>query len=538
MPPEGLTGSPRASAGQGACRAVRVLAGCWLSLLGVLPAAAQSPSAQRTTTVSYLAGPTIYVRAGREDGLDEGMQLSVVRADSVVATLVVQFLSSRQAACAVLRGTVEIAVGDSVRYTARSDTTPVVTARAVRPARRLGGPGLHGRVGARYLVAEEDGSGGGFRQPSFDVRLDGSALGGTSLGLALDLRTRRTTSTLGNGSSVVDGNTRVYRASLSYSRPGSALRMTLGRQYLSAVTAVSLFDGALVELRSDRVAAGVFGGTEPAPSTLGFSSGVKDAGAFFQMYNRSGGTASWSLTAGGVGSYQDGASNREFGFLHASLSSRSVSLQAMQELDYYRPWKVQQGESPWSLTSSYLSGSLRPTRWIMLNAAWDNRRRVRLYRDATDPALAFDDTYRQGVWGGVSLRGRRVWVGGETRRSSGGPAGEATAWTTTGGIDRLTPLALRLSGRATWYRAPDLTGRLFTGRIGADPAEPLHVELQAGTRIEDSRLAGPANRHFTWWGGDLDVTLARSWYLSISGTREHGPDGTTTQLYTGATWRF
>lgn len=286
------------------------------------------------------------------------------------------------------------------------------------------------------------------------------------------------------------------------------------------------------------MAVGVFGGTEPSPSTLGLSSGVGDAGAYLQLNSRPQRQTSWSLTAGGVGSYQAGRANREFGFLHARLSGRTVSVQAMQELDYYRPWKVDQGETQWSLSSSYISASLRPARWVTFNGAWDTRRRVRLYRDATDPALAFDDAYRQGVWGGVTLRGRRVWLGGDARRSTGGSSGAATAWTTTGGIDRLTPLGLRLSGRATWYRAPDLTGRLFTGRLGADPAGPVHMEVQVGTRVEDSRLAGPASRRFTWWGGDVDVTLARSWYISLSGTREHGPDGATTQLYTGLTWRF
>ncbi len=502
------------------------------------PAAAAQAATERTATVSYLAGATIYVKAGRDDGLVEGQQLTLVRADSVVATLVVQFLSSRQAACTVLRGTADIVVGDSVRYVARPDTLPARVATAPRPARgRRGGPGLHGRIGARYLVAEEEGPGGGFRQPSLDMRLDGSALGGTPLGLALDVRTRRTASTRTDGATEVDGNTRVYRAAVTYHRPGSTFGMTVGRQYLSAVTAVSLFDGGLMELRSRRVAAGVFLGTEPTPQ-LGVSSAVLDAGAYVQWSSPASGQPSWSLTAGGVGSYAEGASNREFGFLQASLYTRTVSLQAMQEIDYYRPWKVDQGETPWSLTSSYLSGSLRPARWLSIHAAWDSRRRVRLYRDATDPALAFDDAYRQGAWGGVTLRGRRVWLGGDARRSSGGSAGEATAWTATGGIDRLTPLRLRLSGRGTWYLTPAVTGRLFTGRVAAEVASPMQVEVQAGIRSENSRLEGPADRRFTWWGADLDLTLAGGWYLSLSGNREYGPEGAITQWYSGLTWRF
>jgi len=508
-----------------------------LGLLGPAPAAAQEPARERRTVVTYLAGPTIYVRAGREDGLVEGQELSLVRADSVIATLAVQFLSSRQAACVMVRGTAEVAVGDTVRYTARPDSLIARAGPTPRRPRSHRGPGLHGRVGARYLVAEEAGPGGGLRQPSLDLRLDGSELGGTPFGLAFDLRTRRTASTTGDGSSRVDGSTRVYRAALSYGRTGQPLGVTVGRQYLSAVTAVSLFDGGLVELRSRRLAAGVFLGTEPTP-TLGVSADVLDAGAYLQWSSGAGRPASWSLTAGGVGSYAEGASNREFGFLQARFASRSVSLQAMQEIDYYRPWKVDQGEAPWSLTSSYVSGSVRPARWLTIHGAWDTRRRVRLYRDATDPALAFDDAYRQGVWGGVAVRGRRLWLGGEARRSSGGSAGEATAWTASAGVDRLTPLQLGLSGRGTWYRTPAVTGRLFTGRIAAELAAPLQVQLQAGTRVEESRLDGPSDRRFTWWGADLDLTLAHAWYLSLSGNREHGPDGAITQWYSGLTWRF
>jgi len=520
----------------------RALAGLGVALGAALPGAppvhAQASPVERIALVSYLAGPTIYVKAGRDDGLAEGQRLALIRGDSVVATLVVQYLASRQAACTLLEGSVAAAVGDTVRFTARVDSMPVLTTAAPRPARGgRSGLGLHGRVGARYFVAEEEGPGGGFRQPALDLRLDGSRLGGTPLGLALDVRTRRTTSTLGSGGSTVDGHTRVYRAAVSYRRPGSPLGITLGRQYLSAVTAVSLFDGGLVELQGARLAAGLFAGTEPT-ATLGASSAVRDAGAYVQWHNRTGGQPSWSLTAGAVGSYEDGASNREFGFIQASLATRTLSLLAMQEIDYYRPWKVDQGEAPWSLTSSYVSGSLRPARWITLHGAWDSRRRVRLYRDATDPALAFDDTYRKGVWGGVTLRSRRVWVGGDARRSRGGSAGEATAWTASGGIDRLTPLNLRLSGRATWYRTPMVLGRLFTGRVAASVAAPLQLELQAGTRIEDSRLDGPAARRFTWWGGDVDLTLASSWYLSLSANREYGPDGNITQWYSGLTWRF
>src|SRR5512143_4183267 len=80
-------------------------------------ATAQDTSAVRSASVTYISGTSIYVSAGRTDGLVEGQELSVVRHDSTAATLKVVFLSSRQSSCEVVRGATDIAVGDLVRFT-------------------------------------------------------------------------------------------------------------------------------------------------------------------------------------------------------------------------------------------------------------------------------------------------------------------------------------------------------------------------------------------------------------------------------------
>ena len=50
---------------------------------------------------------------------------------------------------------------------------------------------------------------------------------------------------------------------------------------------------------------------------------------------------------------------------------------------------------------------------VSLNAGWDSRRNVRLYRDLVSPATDFDDTYRQGYWGGVEWRPKGKWMWAE-----------------------------------------------------------------------------------------------------------------------------
>ncbi|MEO8139571.1 MAG: hypothetical protein ABI742_08000 [Gemmatimonadota bacterium] len=514
-------------------------------------AAQDTTASTRMASVTYLAGPSIYVSAGRSDGLVEGQELAVIRHDSVAATLRVVFLSSHQSSCEVIRGAADIVVGEQVRYkpSLPSTTTPQIAAvRKAGAPHRLSGPGLHGRVGARYLLSTTEPSSGGFDQPSLDFRLDGSRLGGSPFGLAVDLRTRRTTATRANGPSTVDGHTRVYQAALLWNAPGAGFRMQVGRQYLTAVTSVSLFDGGLMELGGSRLTFGAFGGVEPEPANLGFSKEIQDFGGYLQLHNKSGAHTPWSFTTGAVGSYAGGKSNREFAFAQASVSSQVLSLYALQEVDYYRPWKVSLGERSISPTSTYVNGSIRPSNWLALNGGYDNRRSVRLYRDATDPATAFDDAYRQGVWGGLSLVGHRMRLAGDVRFSDGASAGKATSYTGSFGLDRFTPLHLSLSSRATWYDSrttPDSlgisvanSGQIYALRLGGDPWHSIHVDLNGGIRRDTNPRNSPPLSTITWYGMDVDISLARAWFLSLSGQREQSPGITTNQFYGSLSWRF
>jgi hypothetical protein len=507
-----------------------------------------------------MSGTEIYVGAGRLDGLLEGAEIQVMRRDTAASTLRVKFVSSHQASCEVVKGATDVAVGDIIRYYPQAMTSRpgTQTAERRRP-RRLSGPGLHGRIGTRYLRATTDNqapgvptSSTGFNQPSFDVRVNGLAIGGTPIGLALDLRTRRTTTSSTGQPNNVDGHTRVYQAAVFWGQPGAGLHVAAGRQYLTAVTSVSMFDGALVEVGSPHFTVGGFGGFEPSAADLGFSSDIQDLGGYVQLHNGPKSSSAWAFTTGAVGSYTHSKANREFGFMQLSLSNQYFSLYGLQEIDYYRPWKVQLGEKSISWTNQYASGLIHPSRWLTLMGSYDNRRSVRLYRDAITAETEFDDAYRQGYGAGVQVAGRAIRLGGDWRHSTGGTAGGSNSYTGTFGLDRFTPLRLSFSARATFYQNQNdstlsnpgskrTTGQLYSGRLGFDPIGPLHVDLNGGIRREDNPTVSGLQKS-QWYGVDLDAALARAWFVSFSALRQKDPGGTgtstTTQLYGSVTWRF
>jgi hypothetical protein len=496
----------------------------------------QDSTKVRTAVVTYVTSASVYIDAGREEGLREGAPVQVFRRGAVIATLKVSFLSSHQGSCEIMSQTMRVVVGDSARFTPAPPDVDATIAASRPSARRPAGSRstLRGRIGAHYLVVGAEG-GGGFTQPSFDLWLDGRPNAGGPFALAIDIRARRTASSLPAGT-VIDDQTRAYQLALAWSPPTSPTRVTLGRQIALGLASVGLYDGVSAELHTRRWNGGLFMGTQPNPLTLDFATDVVEAGGYVQRHGSGQNGRLWSATVGVSGSYQNAHANREFALLQGSYSTRRVAVFASQEIDYYRAWKRTTGTPAVSLTSTFATVRYRASDGIDLQAGFDNRRNVLLYRDVINPVTTFDDAFRQGVWAGMYLRfARRYVVGLDARRSSGGVAGTADAVTATFGADRVAGTIVGLRARTTYYHSPALDGWLQSASLAAYPGV-MHIELSGGLRNERERFA-LATSTTSWIAGDLDVSLARAWYLMVSGTVESGPERTS-QLYGGFNVRF
>lgn len=532
----------------------------WTTMLLVTAAwaaparAQQAAPATRTTTVTYVTGQSVYIGAGTADGVTVGLHADVLRKGHRIAGIRVRYVSSHAAACEVDSGSALVNVGDSVRYVPATPppavaATPAAASTGASPGMgssrsTLRDFGLRGRVGMNYVAVSQPDSGmGSFTQPSMDLRLDGQHLGGSALGLVVDARTRRTTQRLGDGTSNSDASTRVYQANLSWNPLRSGGRITVGRQFSAALANVSLFDGLTAQLDRRRWSFGLFGGTQPTPD-LGFSTEVSEYGAFVQVHNLPDATRVWSVTTGAIDSYDRGQVNREYLYVQAIYTDRRLSLYATQEVDYNRGWKRRAGEPVLAPTSTFASAQYRLTDFLSLQGGVDNRRNVRLYRDYVNPVTTFDDSFREGVWGGLYVYAwSHVRAGADARRSSGGPAGNADSYTGSLGVDRLTPLELSLQARSTHYTGPQLSGWLHALSLGATPGGSLHLELNGGLRTEQGPLSVsvPTASGLTrvrWYGLDADIGLGRAWYLLLSATRTRGGFESNDQLFTSLSLRF
>jgi hypothetical protein len=513
------------------------------------PAPAPPPTGPglRTARVTFITTSSAYVSAGKLDGLAEGARLDVVRNGRSYAELKVAFLSTHQSACQIVSMVDSVIVGDTVRYQPVAGA-PQVAGRAPRPGGTQATPvgsrsstlgRLRGRVGLYYLtVMQRDSFGGQFSQPSGDIRVTGVGLGGSPIGLAIDLRSRRLVQALPGSAATTVDQTRVYQAALSWQTPGAPFRITTGRQYAPGISSVGLLDGVAAEVNQPAWDYGLFAGMQPELVNLGFSSDMSQLGGYLRRHNVLGSPTHWSFTAGGSGSYLNGHTNREFLFLQTNYLTRHLSVYAVQEVDYYRPWRRVDGEKAISPTSTFANIQLEVAPALSLTTGVDNRRSARLYRDVVNPATIFDDTFRQGVWAGFAVRTPRHFrLSFDARTNHDATSGSANTYTLALGAERLTPLGVSVRTRSTRYTTVGRDGWLNSVSLGVEPFGRGSVALTSGWRSERDTTAAPT-LNIRWMSADADVSLARSLFVILSAYRETGGIEAHDLLYTGLSLRF
>lgn len=523
--------------------------------------------------VTYLAGGSVYVDAGRLEGLREGDSLVVVRGGKAIAWLRAAFLSSHRTSCDTLSTLAPIQVGDLAGFVtsvtgtavAEGDTTAAVTgalpapvspapgvpafARAPGVASSIATPAaprartahraglLRGRIGARFLTVQTDG-GGRLTQPALDLRLDGASLGGTPFDLAVDFRGRRVTQSIPGRTTRNSDRGLFYRFSLATRDLAGHYRLTVGRQLSPALAPVNLFDGALVERRGARWNAGVFSGTQPEPLRLGMSGAIVQGGGYAEWHQPAGAARRWSVTGGAITSYDHGHSNREFGFLQTFYLDRVLSATLSQEVDLNRGWKRDLGQPAFQATGTFLTVNVRAGSALSLRAGFDTRRNVLLYRDRTTPENLFDDRYRQGGWGGALLDvARHVRLTGDVRTHSIAGTRRQNGW--TGGAEgyRISPLNVTVRARYSRLTGAGIENTLASFGLGLDPLAGVHVEAVAGRRTTKD-LARAVREETRWQSADLDLTLVRRAYLNASFESDAGGVSPSRQVCLGLSWRF
>src|SRR5262249_37921856 len=143
---------------------------------------------------------------------------------------------------------------------------------------------------------------------------------------------------------------------------------------------------------------------------------------------------------------------------------------------------------------------------------------------------------------------RTLRLGADARFARGGSAGDASYYTGTLSFTPALRLHVDARLRSTSYSTDAFTGWLHAFSTSATPfGDELRFELNGGLRTQKLRPSVTAaenpglsagGNQAQWIGASVDVSLGRSWYVLLSGTRDGTGADLTNQFYGSLVYRF
>jgi hypothetical protein len=373
--------------------------------------------------VKYRSADTIYLDAGRADGLAEGDRLEVVRDAATIAEIEVIFVAEHSASCKILREIQTIEVDD--RVTKPGDSA---AALALPPAAAAADPGStesnRGAASASPQQAStvrsnktrftgsfsldwerftDDGPRGlDYDRSSAALNLRVRDIGGKPFVAVVRLRTLEYERARAL-SPLIPANqerNRFYEASFSYRPPQGRFAFSVGRLGASPFVGVGYLDGALGQVRlGSHVYLGAFGGRNPDIEELGFEGKGAKYGAYARFRTSPPGRRRGvDVVIGGARQDGEDAVSREYATLQLLYrSSGSWSVSQYAEIDVNRDWREELADSSAQISLFSVSTSGRLSRSSRLFIGYNLNKRFRTEETRSVPVELWDDLRRQGL---------------------------------------------------------------------------------------------------------------------------------------------
>jgi len=360
--------------------------------------------------VKYVADNSVYVDAGRNAGIQEGMKLSVVEpppdnaaADGVrfrgyphVAELNVISVADSSAVCDVITATGDLKVGEFAflsptsvedRHLAESardaENYPIVVAftdgdpldSEIRdthnfptPESRIVGT-MRGRFGFSYGGIQE--SGMNSKQIGLMIDMDMTHIAGTYWNFNGYWRgnlTNSSTNIPGTGTATLtDLINRTYQLGFMYSSPYSPSVIGVGRVYLPWAPSLSTIDGGYYGRKINYLLTiGAFAGSTPDPTSWSYNPDQQIAGAFASVEYGDFDHLHFLSTGGLAVNSIAWRVARQFAFFENNLNwKRNISFYNSTQVDAARTSPlVNGGSNPTGVSQSYTSLHFQPSKLI------------------------------------------------------------------------------------------------------------------------------------------------------------------------------
>jgi hypothetical protein len=527
------------------------------------PAQTQPAATKNIFRVKYISEDGVYLDAGRDAGLEEGMLLHLVHDDAnggmtdavrfrgqePIADVRIFSVAASSSAAEIVDSRGELVVGDIAYLDVKSahlredkknaleaGNYPVVVtfsygdpmdeeirATTASPARPPVDNQIRGVFGFDVGTLSEP---GGFnsRQAGLMLQADMSRIGGTHWNFTGYWRGRVNSQNTGNLGGVApttinDLINRTYHMGLFYQNPDSAITLGVGRLYLPWASSLSTIDGGYVGLRvRQTVTVGAFGGSTPDPTSWSYSLHQRIAGTFVNYERGDFDHVRFSDTAGVAATTQYWNVAREFAFFDNTVSlGHAFSVYNSLQADTAR--KTPSGQQyNTGLTQSFTNVRYQPITLLTFNLNHSYLRNLPTF----DPALIstgligtglVDQYLFQGLSGGVRLEfPYHVAFSTDIGRSKTS-TDKASSWNQMYGLTlgQIRGTGLQLDLRYTKFNSSFGQGSYEFVSLSRNLTDRLHVQVQGGTQHLNSSFSANSNSKFVT--GTADWAIGPRYFL-------------------------
>lgn len=524
------------------------------------PVSPAAPSTQKPTVfrIKYVSDGTVYIDAGRDSDIQEGMKLAVVEPppDNVaddgvrfrgyphVAELNVLSVADSSAVCDVISATGELKVGQIAYLTEGSvedrhlaenakeaDMYPIMVGftsddpidqelHATKVEQRLESPAgvMRGRLGFSYGGINEAGMNS--TQMGMIIQTDMTHIGGTWWNFGGYWRGYMNTShtnVSGAGTqTLTDLMNRTYTLGFTYNSPYSPNILGLGRLYLPWAPSLSTIDGGYYGRRMGHIVTiGAFAGSTPNPTSWTYDPNGKIAGTFVNF--ETGGYDQFHLlsTEGVAVQSSQWRVTRQFLFLENNLNwKRYIYIYNTTQVDEARTSPYPNGGSnPTGVSQSYSTIHFQPVALIGFGANYNYFQSLPTF----DPSLIgtglLDKYLFQGLSGDVRLdlpRHISLYASlGRSKATSDTHKSLNEAFGVT--LANIAHTGIFIDAHYSSFDSDFGSGKYASVSLSKNITERFHIQLLGGEQTFVSPLTSNSNSRFV--NGTADWTIGRRYFV-------------------------
>jgi hypothetical protein len=511
--------------------------------------------------VKYVSEGTLYIDAGRNADLQEGMKLTVVNppADGAVsegvryrdyphvAELNIVSIADSTAVCDVISAAGELKIGQIAfltpgsvedRHLAESakelDDYPILVGfttgdpldselRATKVQNGFIGAGSptgvsRVRVGFSYGGIEE----GSLRSNQVGAMIDADLtnIGGSYWNFAGYWRGYMNTNSNnvpGVGTqTLTDLINRTYTIGFTYQNPYSNNTVGIGRLYLPCAPSLSTIDGAYYGRKvSTFVTIGAFAGSTPNPASWSYNPDQQIAGTFASTERGDFNSFHIISTAGIAATWISLKPARQFAFFENNLNwKRYISLYSSLQVDAARTSPIPGGGSnPTGVSQTYNSVHVQPIHLITFGVNYNYFRQLPTF----DPRLIvtglLDQYLFSGLSGDIRLElPKHISLYGALGKSHAS-SDKQTSWNKSGGITfaNIWRTGLFLDAHYSKFDSDFGSGNYTAVSLAKNLTDALHIQILGGKQNFTSTFT--TNTNATFVNATLDYSFARHYFV-------------------------